>query len=131
MIAFLVSAFNSQAAETKDLCDRLIAFFTRHDCKSLRVLIRNAEDSNTVAIKRGGLANLRSDRHAVNVRDFGMEDKVVTGLLRSLTRESGVITHILQRTGDSIITEAYARLKIAGFLTKEVFIAGVSFYIET
>ena len=131
MITFLVSAFNSQAAETEDLCDRLIAFFTRHDCKSLRVLIRNAEDSNTVAIKRGGLANLRSDRHAVNVRDFGMEDKVVTGLLRGFAREAGIVAHILQSTGDSIITKAYARLKIAGFLAKEVFIAGVSFYIET
>ena len=60
-----------------------------------------------------------------------MEDKVVTRLLRGFTREAGIVARILQSTGDSIITEAYAGLKIADFLAKEVFIAGVSFYIET
>ena len=116
--------FQSQAAEAEFLGNGFTAFLAGGNRKRL-CRIGDAEDRDAVRIQRGGLCDLRRDCYAVNVRNLCVESNVVTGLLRYLARETGVIGHIFQRTCDRVGPEGHTGLKISGGLAEEILRTGV------
>ena len=94
--------------------------------KVLKSAIANAEDRNTVAVKRTGLRDLRSNDGVFNITGR-LESDIVTALLRNCTREARIIRYVFKRTRHRAVTKGYSSLKICCSFSEQIFIARVTF----
>lgn len=107
----------------------------RHNLHALGGSVCNAKYDITIGIKRNRMSDSSADEfhrdRVTGVPGVGPEDKIVSGLFRDVSTESGITVDIIQRTGNRASADCNTRLQLSYSFAEHVRLTILGLHSET